>query len=101
MCLHLFSKGEFTQVLQTTRRRAQDLAAELAAVQSGGAVELADASKQISKTPNVTESGGTTGTTGFGQGQVDPSLNRAVKANESRRIENVLSARANGANIGF
>jgi hypothetical protein len=114
---HMFSGGQFTQKLELIRRRAQDLAASLSAVQSTGAVELSDAEKQISQTPETSESGSgssqggtggqssqgtpTRGTEGYGEGQVDPSINRAATANERTRIENVQSARANGANIGF
>lgn len=114
---HSFNGGKFTQKLQTIRRRAQDIAAEQAAVQNTGAVQLAGADRQIAQTPEVarggsgTSQGGTggqssqgtptRGTEGYGQGQVDPRLNRAATANERTRINNVQSARANGANVGF
>ena len=111
------SSGQFTQTLETIRRRAQDFNSGTAPTQGTGAVELGTPSNQISSTPNVSagsngsSQGGTggqasqgtptRGTEGYGEGQVDPSINRAATANERTRINNVQSARANGANIGF
>lgn len=112
-----FHNGEFTQTLKCIRRRGQDAAAGQAATPSTGAVTLGDAEKQISSTPNVKQTGNgtskngtggqssngtpTKGTEGYGVGQVDPALNRAATQKEATRINNVQSARANGANIGF
>ena len=111
-----FNNGEFTQTIKCIRRRSQDAAAQQAATPGTGAVSLAGAEKQISSTPNVKTSGNgtskggtggqstatpTKGTEGYGQGQVDPRLNRAATANERTRINNIQSARANGANVGF
>ena len=117
MVRNSFSGGQFTQRLETIRRRAQDVAAELAAVQSTGAVQIGDADRQIAQTPESGESGSgasrggtggqasqgtpTRGTEGYGEGQVDPRINRAATQAEATRISNVQSARANGANIGF
>ena len=114
---HSFNGGQFTQKLELIRRRAQDIAADLAAVQNTGAVELASSDKQISETPETSPSGSgasrggtggqasqgtpTRGTEGYGEGQVDPRINRAATQAEATRVSNIQSARANGANIGF
>lgn len=63
---HMFNGGEFTQKLDLIRRRAQDIAAEQAAVQNTGAVELAGSDRQISQTPEVSESGSGESTGGTG-----------------------------------
>lgn len=54
---HSLSGGQFTQTLQTIRRRSQDIASFIAPVQNTGAVELAGSDRQISQTPEVSESG--------------------------------------------
>ena len=118
---HNFSGGQFTQTLQTMRRRAQDAAAQQSAVQNTGAVELAGADKQISSTPELSESGsgesqnGTGGQSSQGTKTSAPNSStrptsgstyddaplRQQRIQESNRIAGVQSARANGANVGF
>ena len=111
---HTFSGGQFTQKLDLIRRRAQDVAASNAAVQTTGAVELAGSDKQIAETPEVSESGSGTSQNGTGgqasQGstydevgvtQTRRPQSGAGDAAEAQRIASVRSARANGANVGF
>jgi hypothetical protein len=115
---HNFSQGQFTQTLELIRRRAQDIAAEQAAVQNTGAVELADSDRQIAQTPEISPSGSgsSQGGTGGQGSQGTPSSSSSVQGGrgtvnerpgeratytESQRISRVQSARANGANVGF
>lgn len=67
--------GQFTQSLQTIRRRNQNPAPGQAAVQATGAVQLGSADNQISRTPNVVPSGAgrSTGGTGGQSGQGTPT----------------------------
>ena len=76
---HMFNQGQFTQRLELIRRRAQDIAAEQAAVQNTGAIELADSDRQISQTPEVSPSGSgeSTGGTGGQASQGTSSSSRA------------------------
>lgn len=115
---HMFNQGQFTQKLECIRRRAQDIAAELAAVQSTGAVELTDAEKQIAQTPEAGTgaggnsqggtggqsnpgSGSSTSSVQGGRGNVNERPGERATYTESQRISRVQSARANGANVGF
>ena len=112
------SNGQFTQSLQTIRRRDQNFNAATAPTQNTGAVAQGTPENQISTTPNAPTGGGgaSQGGTGGQGSQGTPSSPSSVQGgrgsinerpgeraayNESQRISRVQAARANGANVGF
>ena len=112
-----FAGGQFTQRLETIRRRAQDFNSGTAPVQGTGAVELGTPENQISTTPNVPAAGGgssnggtggqssqgtsASGSVQGGRGSINEQPGERATYTESQRISRVQAARANGANVGF
>ena len=128
-CKNSFSKGQFTQTLQTIRRPKQESDTATTAVDRTGAITTDNPEKQLVSTNtnpiggNASSStGGTGGQASYGAssegnageaearantrsasgaGDEAAAQNAIARRQEATRINNVQAARANGANVGY